>query len=126
MEGLLYYKEKTDIWTLKTDEKDLCVNTLIYGLSDLGFEFDGEGEIFFRCNRKININVPIKINLGGKYMDTGYAVKSKLDGKAFVSEIYFDAQEASEKYDELNADKRFSDVKLFNAFIHYEEIKEDK
>jgi hypothetical protein len=44
MEGLLYYKEKTDTWTLKTDEKVLCVNSLIYGLADLGFEFDGDGE----------------------------------------------------------------------------------
>jgi hypothetical protein len=59
-------------------------------------------------------------------MDAGYAVKAKFEDYDWTSEIYFDVQDFSDKLDECKADKRFSDVKMYLAYVHYEEIKEIK
>lgn len=49
LEGQLFYDEDKDKWTLKTVTDDKKVNSLIYGLAELGFEFEGNGESVSIC-----------------------------------------------------------------------------
>lgn len=47
LEGQLFYDEETDNWVLKNDGKEIVINNLIYGISDLNSyfpDFEGEGE----------------------------------------------------------------------------------
>lgn len=53
LKGNLFYEENNDKWILKTSERDMKINSLIYGLADVGIEFEGEGEF-------VEISVTVK------------------------------------------------------------------
>lgn len=55
-------------------------------------------------------------------MDMGYAIIGKYKGKHWKSKIYDDAEEMSQKYHEYLNDKAYTNLKQYNAYIHYEEI----
>lgn len=44
LKGKLFYEEDGDRWKLVSEDRTRKVNSLVYGLADVGIDFDGEGE----------------------------------------------------------------------------------
>lgn len=57
-------------------------------------------------------------------MDFGYIVKGKWMGQEWKSEIYDDAQDMNDKYFACLDDRAYTELKQYNAYIHYEEIED--
>ena len=55
-------------------------------------------------------------------MDIGYIVKGKLLGEDWKSSIFDDAQECDDFYCLLQKNSDYADLKLYNAYVHYEEF----
>ena len=58
-------------------------------------------------------------------MDMAYIVKGKLNGERWKSEIYSDAQDMSDKYHECLNNNKYTEIKTFNVYIHYEEMTQE-
>lgn len=59
-------------------------------------------------------------------IETVYIVKGKYKGQNWKSEMYLDAEDMNEKYQECQSNKDYNELKQYNVYIHYEEIGDDQ
>jgi len=58
-------------------------------------------------------------------MDFGYIVRGKFMGDPYKSQIFDDAQDCDDEFYKCNTNEGFSDLKIYNAYVHYEEQADD-